>query len=678
MTPTRTIIAIIVMTGVLSASVTRAQGTLGLSIDPTSGVRGTTVAGQVNPADIAANCNTTPEQLQAAFAPLLERLSTDPALCELIFPGLGDCSPLNIPNPTNYTQLSYFYLVLAAFAVTEDFSGATAAALPQTFVMLFADVATQAPLGPTGNFDPVTGVGSVVVPDIAAGQYPVAAACVVPDPSVDRVLGAIQLGSQTLQLEAVPLPDADPTFDYLSSVFELGPRMIVPLMVPKAIGLQLFTIANPVLGFTIDPTEGLPGDTVNGQVNPADVAAHCNTTTASVSAAFDAVQTAMGLDKELCDRFWPGAFQEGVCNFTFDPTNYEQLSYIYLTLASFGIAFDLSGAAEQFLEQSFVMTFADLGQNPIGERGTFDPVTGIGSVVVPSLDPGFWPVAATCVTPRLELIGSAVEAGAQILQDMGIPMPLPPGYDLFGTAPDIGPALIPALVSPRALGVQVFKILADVDHFQCYRARNSRFSSREVTLSDRFGTRTVTVRSPRDLCAPADTNGEDPEAIESPDFLTTYRLNAAPQQSSRVEAENQFGAISLSVRAPRLLMVPTAVSETTPPASPDGAFLNHFTCYDVRVADTASAPTAPSVTVQTAFETVQVQPTKPKRLCVPTSKNGEPVIDSRPENLLCYVGKSRQPSPAPAVFIANQFGSQLQRLGQRKEICIPTTLLPST
>ena len=70
-----------------------------------------------------------------------------------------------------------------------------------------------------------------------------------------------------------------------------------------------------------------------------------------------------------------------------------------------------------------------------------------------------------------------------------------------------------------------------------------------------------------------------------------------------------------------------------------------------------------------------MQPQQPKRLCVPTNKNGEGVIASRPENLLCYKAKSKGGlNPVPNVFLANQFGSQMQRLGQRREICIPTDL----
>jgi len=227
--------------------------------------------------------------------------------------------------------------------------------------------------------------------------------------------------------------------------------------------------------------------------------------------------------------------------------------------------------------------------------------------------------------------------------------------------------------------VQFFTILADVDHFQCYRARTTGFSKVPITLSDRFGNRSATVRSAIDLCAPANKNGEDPEAPGSPGYLTSYKISPSGsfQQVSGVVAENQFGSVTLNVKKPKVLLVPTAVSSSGPPSSADGAFVNHFNCYDVRIANGTPAPLPGSVTIQTAFETVQVQPQKPKRLCVPTSKNGEPVIASRPENLLCYKAKSGKGlNPAPTVFLKNQFGQQTQRLGQRRELCIPTDLAP--
>jgi hypothetical protein len=47
------------------------------------------------------------------------------------------------------------------------------------------------------------------------------------------------------------------------------------------------------------------------------------------------------------------------------------------------------------------------------------------------------------------------------------------------------------------------------------------------------------------------------------------------------------------------------------------------------------------------------------------------------ENLLGYKEKSGKGlNPAPTAFLFNQFGQQVQRLGQRRELCVPTELAP--
>src|SRR5262245_25792075 len=171
------------------------------------------------------------------------------------------------------------------------------------------------------------------------------------------------------------------------------------------------------LGFTIDPTSG-PRDTiVNGQVNPADVAASCVTDLAAFQARFQA----------LLDGPFVGGAEEGELPQTWfpDPNNivYEntnQLAYVLTLAVVLGIAVDLGGAAQTALPQTFVMTFAEFDQTPIGELGHFDPVTGIGSVVVPDIAPAIWPVAAACVGPSfdLDVLRAGIEASGVFLQSI--------------------------------------------------------------------------------------------------------------------------------------------------------------------------------------------------------------------------------------------------------------------
>jgi hypothetical protein len=96
--------------------------------------------------------------------------------------------------------------------------------------------------------------------------------------------------------------------------------------------------------------------------------------------------------------------------------------------------------------------------------------------------------------------------------------------DLFTFLNLIGPTLIQNIVTPGALGVQFFTVLKPLRHFQCCSLSNERFDDVPVTLTDRFGSRSVEVRRANDLCFPADKSGEDPTAPSDPDHLTAYRI----------------------------------------------------------------------------------------------------------------------------------------------------------
>src|SRR5262249_32085077 len=155
---------VVLVTGVFVAGTASGQS-LGFTIDPTSGRPGDTVSGQVNPADVAAHCVTSLEPFQARFTDLLNGP----------FVGgnqVGDLPQMFFPDPNNIVyentnQVAYVLTLAVVLGISADIGGAAGTALPQTFVMTFADLATQQPLGPLGHFDPVTGVGSVVVPGLA-------------------------------------------------------------------------------------------------------------------------------------------------------------------------------------------------------------------------------------------------------------------------------------------------------------------------------------------------------------------------------------------------------------------------------------------------------------------------------------------------------------------------------
>jgi len=229
--------------------------------------------------------------------------------------------------------------------------------------------------------------------------------------------------------------------------------------------------AQEPLGFTIDPTQGLPGDIVSGQVNTADIAAQCTTDLAEFQAEFQAVLDGPygggGTEGELFSRFFPGG------EFVFETC--DQAAYSLTGITVLAIGANIMDAAVIALPQTFVMTFIDATLEPVGELGHFDPVTGEGSVVVPDLEPGPQPVVATCVEPTLnvDLLEAGIRENGAFLESLGFPTCdindpafaayveelLGPGADLFTFLNEFGPTFIQAIVVPDALGLQFFTVL---------------------------------------------------------------------------------------------------------------------------------------------------------------------------------------------------------------------------
>jgi hypothetical protein len=243
---------------VAAAAPAGAQDPLGFGIDQTAGITGEVVTGHVDVTDVAAHCTTDLGAFQARFAELTQLLDDifPPSFAERFFPDL--------PNTvyTDADQLAYVLVLLASFGIAQNINGAAEDALPQTFVMTFADIATQQPVGDLGSFDPATGEGSVTVPDIQPGLWAVAAACVGPPvDDLDQLEAGIRGAGAVLEQLGVPFgPDGpgSPEFlefaqDYLDTdatgidlliefVSAIGPRLLRPIMVPEGLGVQLFTV----------------------------------------------------------------------------------------------------------------------------------------------------------------------------------------------------------------------------------------------------------------------------------------------------------------------------------------------------------------------------------------------------------------------------------------------------
>ena len=235
-------------TGALAAGPVHGQS-LDLTIDPTAGVPGDVVSGQVDPADVDASCVTDVAEFQARF----QQLATDPNLFNSGGVG-GDLFDRFFPTGDfdyeTYEQLAYGLTGLVAFGLAGATGDPTIAeeALPLTFVLTFADLSTLQPIGERGTFDPETGAGTVVVPDVAPGPYAVAAACVGPTFDVDTLEAGIRSSAAFLESLGIPVDPEELIaelggFDALIAFLqEIGPTLLEPIVVPDALGVQLFTV----------------------------------------------------------------------------------------------------------------------------------------------------------------------------------------------------------------------------------------------------------------------------------------------------------------------------------------------------------------------------------------------------------------------------------------------------
>jgi hypothetical protein len=103
-----------------------------------------------------------------------------------------------------------------------------------------------------------------------------------------------------------------------------------------------------------------------------------------------------------------------------------------------------------------------------------------------------------------------------------------------------------------------------VDHFLCYSVRHARTRVANVNVVDQFGGLTVDVKRPARLCTAVDKRGEgitDPEAN-----LLCYEVRASAGAAAfhgppgPVYVTNQFGSDTLLVTRPTELCVPSALN----------------------------------------------------------------------------------------------------------------------
>jgi hypothetical protein len=102
-----------------------------------------------------------------------------------------------------------------------------------------------------------------------------------------------------------------------------------------------------------------------------------------------------------------------------------------------------------------------------------------------------------------------------------------------------------------------------VRHYACHRAKAKNFTTPPAPfVSDQlvpFGG-AVKIQNPTKLCAPANTNGEDPSATGDPSYLVCYRAKATNLATTQVSTNNQVRPETLDALEVRELCVPGTIA----------------------------------------------------------------------------------------------------------------------
>lgn len=190
------------------------------------------------------------------------------------------------------------------------------------------------------------------------------------------------------------------------------------------------------------------------------------------------------------------------------------------------------------------------------------------------------------------------------------------------------------------------------------------------------------------VCAPASVNGADPAAPARPGHLERYRAKTTrtrpkqPKLAKRTVAlANALGAISLALKAPAELLVPSGLAAGSGGA-PDAAATAPFPHRCFRAKD-ARRPRFARTTVDVADglggqRTVVLR--KPTRYCVPaTTGTGDAAAWSATTHLVCYAAKPSGGRAKPAVATVstrNRFGDEVLAVKTLAEVCLPSTPAP--
>lgn len=281
------------------------------------------------------------------------------------------------------------------------------------------------------------------------------------------------------------------------------------------------------------------------------------------------------------------------------------------------------------------------------------------------------------------------------------------------------------------LGGEIFRLdappeLGPTEPFFSYKIKGTRSEPSfvpfgPITLSDALRNAEYNVHAPLQLALVADTNGAG--VIDPNTHLVEYKLATAvgtPKLPglSNITVLNRCNTLRVKIAKPLSLLVPTAMSPTSPVSAPDPMMhsVDHFLCY--RAKTETKLPKRIQASVGDALQTRRYDLKKVTKLCLPVAKSGNPVflsgsntgqpkpisaatIHNPTDHLLCYKAtlarrevpqngciplspstpgtliEPPQPRHTPrlGLYVSNQFGSSRYDSQKELELCIPSAML---
>lgn len=242
----------------------------------------------------------------------------------------------------------------------------------------------------------------------------------------------------------------------------LAATMGLSVLVAAPAGSQESVLDLPQLGFEIAQTSGFPGDVVHGTVDVADVAEYC-TTVAELQGNVSSSLGMVGGNSVTVDTWLAQGPPSG-----YTAAEQELYGAVVETLG-LGVVTNISDAAVDLWLNTHVFAFAEIATEEIlNTDGRFDPATGLGSIVVPHFEPGAYALASACAV--FESQGSLLDGGLATglatfwnwidVNGIEIPEiidPLDPDWQDF--VRESAFEWVPDIVTPRAVGIQIFCIL---------------------------------------------------------------------------------------------------------------------------------------------------------------------------------------------------------------------------